>query len=182
MVRLKQRYILFDILYPPSYNTEEKEDLEDLLNFSKSPQNSLLTLHRTSPSKINQKSLTQEIRNVIQDHYGEVGAGTAGMLFTIKYFSNKTSTGIIRCSRLSFQIVVGALTLMNKLSGKDVIIRCIHVSGTIKKCEEYSIKKNRELMTILKKGTQRSGLDSIISNFENEDDIIAVTDDEANLD
>lgn len=183
MVRLKQRYILFDILYPPSSDTGgSQENLEDFINFSKSRQNTLLTLHRTSPSNISQKTLTQAIRTVIQDHYGDFGAGTAGMQFAIKYFSNKTSTGILRCGRLSFQIVVAALALMNKLGDEDVIVRCIHVSGTIKKCEEYSIKRNRDLMSVLKSGSGKTNLNSIISNFENEDDIIGVTDDEANMD
>lgn len=182
MVRLKQRYILFDILYPPtSEPSGSRENLEDFINFSKSRQNALLTLHRTSPSSINQKALTQAIRNVIQDHFGDFGAGTAGMQFAIKYFSNKTSTGIIRCGRLSFQMVIAALALMNKLGDEDVIVRCIHVSGTIKKCEEYSIKRNRDLMSVLKSGSGKTDLNSIISNFENEDDIIGVTDDEANM-
>lgn len=182
MVRLKQRYILFDILYPPKSEAGgSKENLEDYINFNKSRQNALLTLHRTSPSNINQKSLTQAIRSVIQDHFGDLGAGTAGMQFAIKYFSNKTSTGIIRCGRLSFQMVIAALALMNKIGDEDVIVRCIHVSGTIKKCEEYSIKRNRELMSVLKSGPNKTDLNSIISNFENEEEIIGVTDDESNI-
>lgn len=182
MVRLKQRYILFDILYPPTLESaESKQSLEEFINFSKSPQNALLSLHQTSPLSINQKTLTQTIRNVVQDHYGDFGAGTACMQFSVKYFSNKTSTGIIRCGRLSFQLIIAALTLMNKIGDKDLIIRCTHVSGTIKKCEEYSIRRNRELMLLLKSGPGKSDLSNIISNFENEEDIINVTDDESNM-
>ena len=31
-----------------------------------------------------------------------------------------------------------------------VIIRCLHVSGTIKKCEEYSIERTKQLINVIK--------------------------------
>jgi len=155
MVRLKQRYILFEILYPPS-------DAEKL-SYSSSPRDVLLSLHKSSPSSINQKTLTKWIRKVIQDHYGDVGGGTAGMLLQVKYFSNKTSTGIIRCGRLSSNLVVGSLALIDHLAGEDVIVRVTHVSGTIKKCEQYSIQSSRKLMAWMNRGTE--SIDNLISGF-----------------
>ncbi|ABN66214.2 RNase P and RNase MRP subunit involved in RNA processing [Scheffersomyces stipitis CBS 6054] len=149
MVRLKQRYILFDILYPPSVESSESAE------FSVSESSALLTLHQTSPASINHRTLVHAIRKSIQEHYGDFGAGSAGLSVSIKYFSNKTSTGIIRCGRSTFHTVIGALSLIDSIEGNQLIIRCIHVSGTIKKCEEYSIRRSRDLMRLISKDTTR---------------------------
>lgn len=138
MVRLKQRYILFDVLYPPGDTS-----------FSGSSQDAILALCQPSPTSVNPKTLTQTLRKVLQDHYGDFGAGTAGMLISVKYFSNKTSTGILRCLRQTFQQVMAALTLMNTIANKEVIVRCLHVSGTIKKCENLSIARSKQMMAMM---------------------------------
>lgn len=162
MVRLKQRYILFDILYPPEPNGEEFD------TFSDSPRSALLSLYQSSSTLINPKTLTQVIRKILQDHYGDFGAGTAGMLISVKYFNNKTSTGILRCSRQSFHLVMASLTLLNRIGKREVIVRCLHVSGTIKKCEEFSIKRNKNLMLVVKLGKKdnSNGVNQFINNFE----------------
>lgn len=163
MVRLKLRYVLFDIIYPPDVN-----NTEELVNVSVSPQNALLSLHQTSPTVINQKTLSQAIRKVIQDHYGDFGTGTAGIQLTVKYFSNKTSTGIIRCSRLTFPIVISALALMNTLGGKNVTLRCLHVSGTITKCEQFCIQRDRSLICKLRNESLSDKTDILIQNLQEE--------------
>lgn len=175
MVRLKQRYILFEILYPPT-DGDGSENSYNFYEFSKSAQNALLILHQTSPAEINPKSITRSIRCVIQDHFGDFGVGVAGMLLSVRYFSNKTSTGIIRCGRQHYQMIVAALALMNRIGHKEVVVRCIHISGTIKKCEEYSIARNRRIMSKLKLDN-RSDLNSFIANFGESNDILQVSDD-----
>ena len=165
MVRLKQRYILFDILYPPTSKGGVSSD--EFLNFSNSSEDALLTLHQTSPTSINQKTLTNAIRRNILDHFGEFGSGMAGMQLTVKYFSNKTSTGIIRCGRQSYHLVVAALTLIDKIEDTNVLIRCTRVSGTIKKCEEYSIARTKELMYLINKNSkEQKDLNNLMSTFE----------------
>lgn len=171
MVRLKQRYILFEILYPPA---------EDEQLFSNSPEDALLGLHQSSPASINPQSLTRSIRKVIQDHFGDHGAGTAGLLIQVKYFSNKTSTGIVRCSRLSASTVVGALTLIDNFDGENVLIKVSRVSATIKKCEQYSIQRSQQLMRLFKR-SNKDDMQKFINNFENvkdddEEDIIEAGD------
>lgn len=166
MVRLKQRYILFEILYPPT---------EGDAQFSNSPRDSLLGLHQKSPGSVNHKSLQKNIRKAIQDNYGDHGVGTAGMLLQIKYFSNKTSTGIIKCGRLASPIIVGALTLIDNFEGESVLVKVSHVSGTIKKCEQYSIKKSRELMRLLRKDKKNDTQD------KNDKDEIDFVDDFGNI-
>ncbi|ODV78426.1 uncharacterized protein CANTADRAFT_26532, partial [Suhomyces tanzawaensis NRRL Y-17324] len=164
MVRLKQRYILFDILYPPS-EEPDKTLTEDFHNFSRSQNDALLSLHQSSPASISQKTLTNALRKTIQEVYGDFGSGTAAMQLTVKYFSNKTSTGIIRCGRQSHRVVVAALSMINTVEGNSVIIRCTRVSGTIKKCEQYSIARTRELMNLVGKNDSMD-LDNLMSSFK----------------
>ena len=85
MVRIKHRYILFEILYPPTADTRVTPR-EDFNQFSQSELNALLTLHQSSPNSINVKTILNVIRKSLLDHYGDVGAGKAGMLLNVKYF------------------------------------------------------------------------------------------------
>lgn len=141
MVRLKQRYILIEILQPPTATA----DSDIVEGFTESPSRALLGIHRQSPKEINPKSITHTIRQTIQELYGDFGASFSTQL-NIKYFNNKTSCGIIRCGVQNFQYVLGAITLINNISGTPVIIQCSHVSGTIKKCEQFAAHHNRQLM------------------------------------
>lgn len=146
MVRLKHRYVLFDVLYPPSSNPNNLDQRRKSSLFSKNPKECLLQLHSPSPPSVSGRNIATLIKHVIEDHFGEIASGTIGLLVIVKYFSNKTSTGIIRCSRTDFQKVVAALALVNKIENFNVVMRCVHVSGTIRKCEEFSIRRNRQLM------------------------------------
>lgn len=149
MVRIKHRYILFEILYPPTADPRITPR-DDFTQFSQSELNALLTLHQLSPNVINVKSILNAIRKSLLDYYGDVGAGKAGMLLNVKYFSNRTSTGILRCGRDQSDYIIGAMSLIEKLENNYVIIRCLHVSGTIKKCEEYSIERTKQLINVIK--------------------------------
>lgn len=145
MVRIKQRYILFEVLTPPTEETWQ--------TFSESVDSALLHLHQVSSEEINPKRLVQVIRQVLQDHYGDYGAGSAGSLLVVKYFSPRTSTGIIRCGRQHVEMIVAVLALITRLGEKEVIMRSVHVSGTIKKCEVESIKRDKKnILCLQKKG------------------------------
>lgn len=174
MVRLKQRYILFDILYPPKTEPRNSSEREVFESFHKSPEDALLRMHRSSPQSIDGKSIIQATRKAIQDHYGEFGAGAVGQGLMMKYFSNKTSTGIIRCGRQSCPMVVASLALINCIGKEDIIIRCVHISGTIKKCEEFLIARNKELM--IKLGhlqDDKNEFNNILNAFQNTGDDFA---------
>lgn len=154
MVRLKNRYILFEVLYPPSSVPSGHEERVKFHAFASSPRDCLVNLHSSSQASINPRTLSALLKKVVTDHYGELAAGTVGQLILVKYFSNKTSTGIIRCSRADFHLVVGALALVTKVETRQVVLRCVHVSGTIRKCEDFAIKRSRQLITDLGKESE----------------------------
>lgn len=145
MVRLKSRYILFEILYPPSGTRLNNE----LPNFN-SLHDIVMYHHQTSPDYITYKTILQELKKVIHTNFGDYGLGKATTLLQIKYFSNRTSTGIIRCSRDDYEFIMMAFCLMKKIhKAEEIIINPVKVSGTIKKLEQFAIRRNKKLLTIL---------------------------------
>ncbi|QLG73180.1 hypothetical protein HG535_0E02640 [Zygotorulaspora mrakii] len=143
MVRLKSRYILFEIVYPTGTDsiTSSLETGKDIF----------LRHHQITPPDISSKTLLQEIRKSLQLNFGDYGLGKVSSLLQVKYFSNMTSTGILRCHREDCDLLVMALFLMKKISNTDrVIVNPIKVSGTIKKIEEYSCRRNQRLLSIIK--------------------------------
>lgn len=176
MVRLKQRYILFDILYPPLDDSSS-----NFLTYGTSPEETLLNVHHTSGSNVNAKTLVNLIRKVMQDHYGDFGVGTAGMALTIKYFSNKTSRGILRCKREACPIVMATLALITRIGDTPVIVSTVHVSGTIKKCELFSIKDSNNKIALLRRSTVSSeaSVAAYVLNLQRErNELQMVSDDE----
>lgn len=68
---------------------------------------------------------------------------------TMRYFSGKTSTGILRVSRENADYIVGALTFIQSLEGEKCIFNCIGVSGSIAKCEDRANERSRMLMKLV---------------------------------
>lgn len=170
MVRLKHRYILFDILYPPVSIPRTGTQKEKFRDFCESPKDTLLALHASSPASINSKTIANILKNVVHDHFGEISAGGVGLLIIVKYFSNKTSTGIIRCNRQDFEQVMAAIALVTKVDAYDVVMRCVHVSGTIKKCEQFSIRRNKQLIIDLGRDKEmESGLNEFVAMFKKDE-------------
>ncbi|CDR44693.1 CYFA0S15e01574g1_1 [Cyberlindnera fabianii] len=159
MVRLKARYILFDILYPPTTKPLERYSERD----------TLLALHSTSPG-LSSRTIADIVRKQIQIYFGDHGAGVVGLSLMVKYFSPKTSTGIIRCSRDHYQLVCAALTMINSIGSKDVIVRVVRVSGTIKKCEQAAVERNRDLMRLMEKQYDDEEEKEIMNIEEDEED------------
>lgn len=129
MVRLKTRYLLFEILYP--------EGIDSLSEDYGS------AIRKPSPSNIDAKALSRLLRDTIELNFGDFGTGSIASTISIKYFSNATSTGILRVGRDHFRLAWGALSYISHIGDHRVVINITRVSGTIKKCEQAAIKKNK---------------------------------------
>ncbi|QID83185.1 RNA-binding protein pop5 [Saccharomyces pastorianus] len=142
MVRLKSRYILFEILYPPTdISVEESLSKGDIL----------LSHHRASPAEVSIKAIIQEIRRSLSLNLGDYGSAKCSSLLQLKYFSNRTSTGIIRCHREDCDLVIMALMLMSKIGDVGgLIVNPVKVSGTIKKIEQFAIRRNSKILNLIK--------------------------------
>lgn len=138
--------MLFEILYPPT--AEEYTAFTEANNFVLEP--ALLQHHKVTPSDVNNRVLVYEIKKSLQHFFGDYGLGRGTSMFQLKYFSNSTSTGILRCSKDDYEYVLMTLNMMKKIGTlENVIINVVKVSGTIKKLEEFAISRSDELMRAL---------------------------------
>lgn len=148
MVRVKHRYLLVQILHPtPTASTSNKPT-------PLSP----LSIHGPVSDKVTAGLLTRLLRENISLLFGDHGAGVLGSSLQIKYFSNATSTFIVRCARAVVRLLWAAITFVRSLPvaeqergmkggrEKEVVMRVVRVSGTIKKCEMEAIRRARALM------------------------------------
>jgi ribonuclease P/MRP protein subunit POP5 len=134
MVRLKSRYLLFEIIYPDGLDA-----IKEPLPKTKSS----ISIRPSTELSVDARKLTTLLKDAIELNFGDYGLGAVSGTLAVKYFSQLTSKGIVRVARQHFRLVWAALTYINKVGTKNAIIRVIRVSGTIKKCEIAAIQTNR---------------------------------------
>ena len=137
MVRLKHRYIVTRILYPSML----------LPAPAKFPM--ITNLQRPTPS-LDVPQLIRLIRNSVAYMYGDYGLGLISSSLKINYYSQSTSTMIIRVARAHYRILWAALTWLNgttepdataqRQKGVECVFRTVRVCGTIRKAEEEIIE------------------------------------------
>lgn len=116
---MKARYVLFEILHP-------------------APQG----------RNVEGKAVLKAIRSTVDSHFGEFGTGQCQAMLALRFYNAQSGLGIIRVGRSQASIVQGALTYIKELGGHPVVIRVMHVSGTIRKCEiRASDIKRQELIS-----------------------------------
>ena len=156
MVRIKNRYLLFNILYPSTTPP-------DIHLSTKTA--ACLTFLRPSPPHLTTGLLVSLIRQEIQVLFGDHGLSTTQSALRIVYFSPTTSTGILRVPRAYFRIVWAALSFLSMIPGErggatgrggggagqqrrrgeevPCVVRVVRVSGTIRKSEEELLRRAR---------------------------------------
>ncbi|PSN61970.1 hypothetical protein BS50DRAFT_650372 [Corynespora cassiicola Philippines] len=139
MVRVKNRYLVVNLLYPTSSTASNSKDaLPELVQF-----------HAPTPDAFHTGQLMRVIRDGINELFGEYGMGMAGTSLKVNYWSPATSTAIIRCPREHYQMVWAALTFITRLPrpvDAPVVVRVVRVSGTIKKAEEEVIRRAKMII------------------------------------
>jgi len=161
MVRIKERYLLVNIVYLPDPAKAAKSDMPDfVLN------------HQPTIEKLTPGALIRGIRAEVASLYGDCGSGAlmscsgeywmvklnrfAFLTCLVKYLSLATSTFILRCSRAHYQMLWSTLTFMDHVPVKDgrpCIFRVVRVSGTIRKAEEEAIRQAKRLILAAKEDT-----------------------------
>ncbi|KAJ5148174.1 hypothetical protein N7526_001526 [Penicillium atrosanguineum] len=160
MVRLKNRYLLVDILYPDptTWPTTKSKPLN--------PQSAHLSIHSPTSDALTPGLLAKMIREEVAEMYGDWGVGKLG---------GASATGvntIIRVPRAAFRLVWSALTYMSHVpaTGGDAgarrpnggreracVFRVLRVSGTMRKAEEEAISKaRREIVRV--RGVEEEGV------------------------
>lgn len=68
---------------------------------------------------------------------GESEAAKAGIIVMPDRWDRETQRGIIRVSNKHLKGIMASLTLINNINEKEVIIRSLGVSGTLKKAGRF---------------------------------------------
>ncbi|KAJ5194619.1 uncharacterized protein N7498_008057 [Penicillium cinerascens] len=169
MVRLKNRYLLVDILYPDSSTWPSTK--------TAGPQSTQLSIHSPTSDALTPGLLAKMVREEVGEMYGDWGVGKLGGASAtgihIKYLSPATSTAIIRCPRAAFRLVWSALTYMTHVPAVDgagagirrpnggrerpCVFRVLRVSGTMRRAEEEAIRRaRREIVRV--RGVEEEGV------------------------
>ncbi|KAH9891479.1 Rpp14 family protein [Xylariomycetidae sp. FL2044] len=143
MVRIKERYLLVNILYPNALGS--RPDLPDVV-----------LVNQPTTDQLTPQSLLRALRGEVASLFGDYGSGAieAGKV-SVKYLSHATSTFILRTSRESYRLVWSALTFMDSVpvrNGNPCTFRVVHVSGTMRKTEEEAIRRSRKLIFAAQNG------------------------------
>ncbi|KAF1972124.1 hypothetical protein BU23DRAFT_581109 [Bimuria novae-zelandiae CBS 107.79] len=139
MVRVKNRYLVVNILYPTSSPAIKSGDgVPEMVQF-----------YAPTPDSVHAGQLVRVIRDGIGELFGDYGIGMANRTLKITYWSPSTSTAIIRCPREHYEMVWATLTLMTKLphpNNTPIVIKVVRVSGTIRKAEEEVIRRAKGIV------------------------------------
>ncbi|KAK7432636.1 RNA-binding protein pop5 [Neonectria magnoliae] len=170
MVRIKERYLLVNIVYAPEPARAAKDKLPDVVIHHQP------TLERLTP-----QALLKGIRAEVASLFGDYGSGALGGSLSVKYLSLATSTFILRCSRAHYQLLWSALTFMDHVPVKDgrpCIFRVVRVSGTIRKAEEEAIRQAKRVILAAREEPLGAG-SSLTSTLQAQEQMSVDTTDES---
>lgn len=105
MVRVKRRYIVFEVI-------------------PNDPKCHRLTL--------SEKDIIDAIRQSVSQLYGDFGLASVQQTTQLKRFSPATRTGVVATKRVNYGLTLTALPLIRRVRQTDCIFRVIHLSGTIR--------------------------------------------------
>ncbi|KAI9679468.1 MAG: hypothetical protein M1817_005490 [Caeruleum heppii] len=167
MVRLKNRYLLVNILSPTSAENAPPTFRSIPAPTTPSLHDALpevIQFHRPCPDTLTAQGLTKTIKGQMALLYGDYGVGAIAAslqgttlpcsnVFSVKYISPITSTFILRVSRAHYRLVWAALSFLTDLPGlgRPCVLQVVRVSGTIRKVEEEAIRRARMLVLKAKK-------------------------------
>ncbi|KAL2200697.1 Rpp14/Pop5 family-domain-containing protein [Corynascus similis CBS 632.67] len=142
MVRLKDRYLLVNIIYTDVPPGQAKGSVPDLLLYNQPTSNELRP-----------QLLLKGIRSEVAALFGDCGSGAVDRSLQVKYLSTATSTFILRVSRAHYRLVWAALAFMDRVpvrDGRPCVFRVVRVSGTVRKAEEEAVRRARLLVLAAK--------------------------------
>ncbi len=136
MVRVKRRYILFEII-PNNYKLMDK----------------LL---------ITEKEIIESMRECVERLYGDLGLSSILQTIQLKRFNINTRTGVLSSKRSNHTIITTSLPFIRKVKQIDCIFRTIHISGTIRGClKALRVHHNKQINCLRKQLNAFNKINSI---------------------
>ncbi|KAL9059445.1 MAG: hypothetical protein Q9162_001143 [Coniocarpon cinnabarinum] len=182
MVRIKYRYLAVQILSPTLLPTTTKPPQAppalSILPKQSVPPSNITNLHAPTTDQVDVRTLIRLIRSHLYTLFGDYGSALAGGEgLKMIYWSNATSTFVLRCRREMARLIWCAISFISTMPGvmtpkpgagmqsggggkREVVMRVVRVSGTIKKALEAVMGRNRAMLGRIK------GMESAIEGVE----------------
>ncbi|CAG5131660.1 unnamed protein product [Candidula unifasciata] len=127
MVRFKNRYILCEVVFP-----DKKKEIP----------------------RIDTKSVYFAVRDAILDAHGDYGLGAVQFSLSVKYLNIKTNIIIIRVERKHLNIVASSVVFIKKVASHNIIMKTLHVGGSIRACQKFLISYHKKNLPLLYSGCE----------------------------
>lgn len=142
MVRFKNRYILYEVIW--------KDNRAD--------------------ESLNEASLLTVFRDSLATNFGDHGLASSAMSLTVKYYNPVTNLCMLRCGFQEYRQVWCALSMISEINNRRVMLHFLHLGGTLKTCQQATIGYNKHLLQDAHLTQQQSKLlqqaESKLSNLE----------------
>jgi len=106
-------------------------------------------------------SLQHALKEAMLSHFGEYGYGRVSNSLQVRYLNALTSTAILRIARDDSRCMAAILAFLTKIRDKSLLIRTIHVGGTIRSCQKECIKLQRARLQQLRKAVEMTVEDKV---------------------
>lgn len=116
MVRYKKRYLLVEISF-------EDNKIDETMS---------------SPC------IYEHVRNAVQEAHGDYGRACLARSLRVKYVNPVTGVAFIGCGRDNYRMLWSSITFIKKIQNKRCMCRVLHVGGTLRSCQKFVIRHNKE--------------------------------------
>ncbi|KAI0230968.1 Ribonuclease P/MRP protein subunit POP5 [Lamellibrachia satsuma] len=122
---------------------------------------------------ITERQLYHNVRDVVSHAHGDYGLALVQAYLRVKYVNAQTHVVLIRVGRRAYHLVLSAMAMVKQIGQLQGFYRTLHVGGTIRSCQKFLAKYNKEQLNVLAKNSspesylqiQQSLLDSAAIAF-----------------
>lgn len=105
----------------------------------------------------------------VENTHGDYGISCIKKSFKVKYINPYTSVVFIKCSRDYYRMLWQAITFLKDIAERRCFLRTLHLGGTIKSCQRFLIKHNKEqlvkMLAQCKTSAERQTLSNVIGRL-----------------
>ncbi|BFZ18277.1 hypothetical protein BsWGS_21316 [Bradybaena similaris] len=127
MVRFKNRYLLCELVFP-----DKNKEIPP----------------------IDTKNVYLAVRDAILEAHGDYGLGAVQFSLSVKYLNIKTNIAIIRVERKHLSIVASSVVFIKKVGSHSIIMKTLHVGGSIRACQKFLIDYHKKNLPLLYSGCE----------------------------
>jgi ribonuclease P/MRP protein subunit POP5 len=90
------------------------------------------------------KDIYDAVKDSVAYHFGDLGAGFINSGLSIKYWNAVTGLALVRVPREHIQELRVSLTFLTQLKSRQLKVKSLHCSGTIRGCERAAVDYLRD--------------------------------------